>query len=67
MSASARFLVFLLWVVKMEDLEDLEGRMRPDVRAAEGCERREDSWEVNAKLVEEEISLDLVDLGLGMP
>ncbi len=36
MSARARFLVFLLWAVKIEDLEDLEGGVRPDVGAVEG-------------------------------
>ena len=67
MSARARFLVFLLWAVKMEDFKDFEGRVRPDVGAVEGLARREESWEVNARVVEEDISLDLVDLGRGRP
>lgn len=67
MSARARFLVFLLWAVKIEDLEDLEGRMRPELGAVEGWERREESWEVKARVVEEGISLDLVVLGRGRP
>ncbi len=67
MSARARFLVFLLWAVKMEDLEDLEGRVRPEVGAAEGWESSEESWEVKANVVEEDISLDLVLLGRGRP
>ena len=60
-------MAFLLWAVKMEDLEDLEGRVRPDVEAAEGCDRSEESCEVKARDVEEDISLDLVDLGRGRP
>ncbi len=63
MSARARFLAFLLWAVKIKDLEDLEGRVRPEVTVLEGWERSEESCEVKARDVEEEISLDLVDLG----
>ena len=36
MSARARFLVFLLCAVNIEDFEDLEGRARPVVGADEG-------------------------------
>ena len=56
-------MAFLLWAVKIKDLEDLEGRVRPEVTVLEGWERSEESCEVKARDVEEEISLDLVDLG----
>jgi len=55
-----------LWAVKRSGLE--EGRARPpDVRELEVEDaRREDSWEVKARVVEEEISF-VVDLGFRMP
>lgn len=45
-----------------------EGRVRPlDVRELEVEDaKRDESWEVKARVVEEEISL-VVDLGLRMP
>jgi hypothetical protein len=59
-------LLFLLWAVKRSGFE--EGRARPlDVRELEVEDaRREDSWEVKARVVEEEISF-VVDLGFRMP
>jgi hypothetical protein len=65
-SRRARFLLFLLWAVKRSGLE--EGRARPpDVRELEVEDaKREDSWEVKARVVEEEISF-VVDLGFRMP
>lgn len=62
-SARARFLVFLLWTVKMSDL-DFEGRGRAAEVLVWGFDRarRELSWEVKARVVEEEISLTLEDL-----
>ena len=67
-SARARFLVFLLWTVKISDL-DLEGRGRAAEVLVWGFDwaRRELSWEVNAKVVEEEISLALEDLAGRVP
>lgn len=69
MSARARFLVFLLWEVKIEGLV-LEGRVRAALVAAflDGVwARREDSWEVKAMVEELEISLEGLDLGRGIP
>jgi hypothetical protein len=65
-SRRARFLLFLLWVVNRSGLE--EGRARPlVVRKLELDDaRREESWDVKARVVEEEISF-VVDLGLRMP
>ena len=65
-SAIARFLVFLLWAVKIEGL-DLEGRARAVVQGWEAdWARREVSSEVKDKVVEEDISLARV-FGRGMP
>lgn len=68
-SARARFLVFLLCVLKMDDLT-LEGRARA-AAVEEEVEvdvwaRREESWLVKAIVEEVEISLARV-LGRGMP
>lgn len=62
-------MAFLLWAVKMSDL-DLAGRERPvDVLCpAEGLDIRDASWDVKARLVDEEISfVVLVDFGRGRP
>ena len=71
-SAAARFLVFLLWVVKMsglEEEEDLEGRERAveEVEVGFDWARRVDSWVVKARVLDEEISLVLEVLLRGMP
>ncbi len=67
-SRRARFLLFLLWAVNRSGLD--EGRVRPlDVREVELEDedaRREESCEVKARVVDEEISL-VVDLGLRTP
>lgn len=67
-SFRARFLEFLLCAVKRSDLFE-EGRTRPRVLLlllGSDEERREESCEVNARVVEEEISL-LAFLGLRTP
>lgn len=69
-SARARFLVFLLCVLKIDDLT-LEGRGRAALVVEEEAEvddwaRREESWLVKAIVEEVEISLARV-LGRGMP
>jgi len=58
--------VFLLCAVNRSGLD--EGRVRPlDVRELEVEDaKRDESWEVKARVVEEEISL-VIDLGLRMP
>ena len=60
MSASARFFVFLLWLVKMEGLF-LEGRVRAAVEVGlleeEDSARREASCEEKARVDDEVISL----------
>ena len=67
MSAAARLRAFLLCEVKMEGLV-LEGRGRAVVVLwGRVLERREVSWEVNAKVVEEGISLAVDRWGRGMP
>ncbi len=66
MSARARFLVFLLCVLKMDDLI-LEGRARAAVVVeVDVGARRAESWLVNAAVEEVGISLARV-LGRGMP
>lgn len=68
-SLAARFLVFLLWTVKMSDLVFV-GRERPVevLCPAGGLDMRDASCEVNARLVDEEISfVALVDFGRGRP
>ena len=59
-------MVFLLWAVNRSGLD--EGRVRPlDVREPEVEDaKREESWEVKARVVEDEISF-VVDFGLRMP
>lgn len=70
-SARARFLVFLLCVLKIEGFI-FEGRGRAAVvvleeeEEVEGWARREDSWLVKARVEEVRISLARV-LGRGMP
>lgn len=68
-SARARFLVFLLCVLKIDDLT-LEGRGRAAVVVEEAevevWARREESWLVKAMVEEVGISLARV-LGRGMP
>jgi len=65
-SLAARFFVFLLCAVKMSGLF-LEGRGRPGFWAVLlGVEIREESVDVKARLVDEEISLG-VFLGLRIP
>lgn len=51
MSARARFLVPLLWAVKMESLVDFDGRGRPVLGVLEGAERREERVDVKARLL----------------
>ena len=67
MSARARFLVPLLWAVKMESLVNFEGRGRPVVGLWEGTERREERVDVKARLLALADGGFLDDLARGRP
>ena len=66
MSAKARFLVPLLWAVKMESLPLFKGRERPVVGVEEvDVDRSEESVEVKAMLLVGRAGVE--DLGRGSP
>ena len=67
MSARARFLVPLLWAVKMESLVNFEGRGRPVVGLLGGMERREERVDVKARLLALAGGGFLDDLARGRP
>lgn len=67
MSARARFLVPLLWAVKMESLVDFDGRGRPVLGVLEGAERREERVDVKARLLALAGGGFLDDLARGWP
>ena len=62
MSAAERFLTFLLWELKMSDLEDLEGRGRAAVEGIADFEVVEE--EIRADRLLEKLRDVVVDIGL---